>query len=40
LALVIADLVLRSLSPLGWRGPFGFTAGALVMPVLSAALGV
>jgi hypothetical protein len=40
LALVIADLVLRSLSALGWRGPLGLAAGALVMPALSAALGV
>ena len=40
LALVIADLLPRSLSPVGWRGPLGLAAGALVMIALSAALGV
>ena len=40
LALVVADLLPRSLSPLGWRGPVGLVAGALVMLALSAALGV
>lgn len=40
LALVITDLLPRSLSPVGWRGPLGLAAGALVMLVLSAALGV
>ena len=39
LALVIADLLPRSLSPVGWRGPLGLAAGALML-VLSAALGV
>jgi len=40
LALVVSDLLPRSLSPLGWRGPVGLMAGALVMLALSAALGV
>jgi len=40
LALVAADLVPRSLSPRGWRGPLGLVAGATTMLVLSAALGV
>jgi ZIP family zinc transporter len=40
LALVIADLLPRSLSPAGWRGPLGLSAGAVVMIALSAALGV
>lgn len=40
LALVIADLLPRSLSPVGWHGPLGLAAGGLVMLALSAALGV
>jgi ZIP family zinc transporter len=40
LALVVADLLPRSFSPRGWRGPLGLLAGALVMLALSAALGV
>jgi zinc transporter, ZIP family len=40
LALVVADLLPRSLSPIGWRGPLGLAAGAIVMLGLSAALGV
>jgi ZIP family zinc transporter len=40
LALVGADLLPRSLSPGGWRGPLGLLAGAAVMLALSAALGV
>ena len=40
LALVVADLLPRSLSPLGWRGPLGLAAGAIVMLALSAVLGV
>jgi zinc transporter, ZIP family len=40
LALVVSDLLPRSLSPSGWRGPLGIAAGALVMLALSAALGV
>jgi ZIP family zinc transporter len=40
LALVASDLLPRSLSPFGWRGPLGIAAGALVMLALSAALGV
>jgi ZIP family zinc transporter len=40
LALVVTDLLPRSLSPPGWRGPLGIAAGALVMLALSAALGV
>jgi zinc transporter, ZIP family len=40
LALVFSDLLPRSLWPLGWRGPVGLMAGALVMLALSAALGV
>jgi hypothetical protein len=40
LALVVADLLPRSLSPVGWRGPLGLAAGALVMLALSAVLGV
>ena len=40
LALVVADLLPRSLSPLGWRGPLGLVAGAIVMLALSAVLGV
>lgn len=40
LALVIADLLPRSLAPMGWRGPLGLAAGALVMLTLSAVLGV
>ena len=40
LALVVSDLLPRSLSPIGWRGPAGLLAGALVMLALSATLGV
>jgi ZIP family zinc transporter len=40
LALVVTDLLPRSLSPPGWRGPLGLSSGALVMLALSAALGV
>ncbi len=40
LALVVADLLPRSLSPLGWRGPAGLLAGGGLMLALSAALGV
>ena len=40
LALVVSDLLPRSLFPLGWRGPVGLAAGALVMLALSAVLGV
>ena len=40
LALVIADLLPRSVSPLGWRGVLGLAAGAVVMIALSAVLGV
>jgi ZIP family zinc transporter len=40
LALVVADLLPRSLSPLGWRGPVGLVAGGVVMLALSAVLGV
>jgi ZIP family zinc transporter len=40
LALVIADLLPRALSPLGWRGPLGLWMGAMVMLALSVALGV
>ena len=40
LALVVTDLLPRSLSPIGWRGPAGLVAGALVMLALSATLGV
>jgi ZIP family zinc transporter len=40
LALVVADLLPRSLSPIGWRGPLGLAAGAIVMLGLSEALGV
>ena len=40
LALVVADLLPRSLLPLGWRGPVGLVAGAIVMLALSAVLGV
>jgi ZIP family zinc transporter len=39
-ALVVTDLLPRALSPLGWRGPAGLLAGALVMLALSVALGV
>ncbi len=40
LALVVWDLLPRTFSPLGWRGPLGLIAGGLVMLALSAALGV
>jgi ZIP family zinc transporter len=40
LALVVWDVLPRTLSPLGWSGPLGLLAGALVMLGLSAALGV
>jgi ZIP family zinc transporter len=40
LALVITDLLPRSLALRGWRGPLGLVAGALVMLALSAVLGV
>jgi ZIP family zinc transporter len=40
LALVIRDLLPRTLSPLSWSGPLGLLGGGLVMLALSAALGV
>ena len=40
LALVVADLLPRALSPVGWRGPLGLMTGAMVMLALSVALGV
>jgi ZIP family zinc transporter len=40
LALVVADLLPRSLSPFGWRGLLGLVTGGLVMLALSVVLGV
>jgi zinc transporter, ZIP family len=40
LALVVADLLPRAFSPVGWRGPLGLMTGAVVMLALSVALGV
>jgi zinc transporter, ZIP family len=40
LALVVWDLLPRTLSPRGWSGPLGFAGGGLLMLALSAVLGV